>query len=59
MPRLVVTLHGTDVTALGADAALRPVVRHVALASDALSVPSAWLRDQACGSSGSSPARSR
>jgi N-acetyl-alpha-D-glucosaminyl L-malate synthase BshA len=46
-PRLVLTLHGTDVTALGADEALAAVVRHVALASDALSVPSAWLRDQA------------
>jgi N-acetyl-alpha-D-glucosaminyl L-malate synthase BshA len=46
-PRLVVTLHGTDVTAIGADPALQPVMRHVALASDALSVPSAWLRDQA------------
>jgi N-acetyl-alpha-D-glucosaminyl L-malate synthase BshA len=47
VPRLVTTLHGTDVTAIGADPALQPVVRHVALASDALSVPSAWLRDRA------------
>ena len=46
-PRLVATLHGTDITVIGADPALQPVVRHVALASDALSVPSAWLRDRA------------
>jgi N-acetyl-alpha-D-glucosaminyl L-malate synthase BshA len=46
-PRLVSTLHGTDVTVHGTDPALRAVVRHVAAESDALSVPSAWLRDRA------------
>jgi N-acetyl-alpha-D-glucosaminyl L-malate synthase BshA len=45
-PRVVTTFHGTDVTVLGSEPALRALVRHVALASDALSVPSVWLRDQ-------------
>jgi N-acetyl-alpha-D-glucosaminyl L-malate synthase BshA len=46
-PRIVTTFHGTDVTVHGSDAALRAVVRHVAVESDALTVPSAWLRDRA------------
>jgi N-acetyl-alpha-D-glucosaminyl L-malate synthase BshA len=46
-PRIVTTLHGTDVTSLGTEPSLRAVIRYVAEASDALSVPSAWLRDQA------------
>jgi N-acetyl-alpha-D-glucosaminyl L-malate synthase BshA len=47
VPRVVTTLHGTDVTMLGADPALRAAVRHIVSASDALSAPSSWLRDQA------------
>jgi N-acetyl-alpha-D-glucosaminyl L-malate synthase BshA len=46
-PRVVLTLHGTDVTELGADPALSDVVRHIAATSDALSAPSYWLRDRA------------
>jgi N-acetyl-alpha-D-glucosaminyl L-malate synthase BshA len=47
LPRIVTTFHGTDVTVHGEGAALGAVVRHVAAESDALSVPSAWLRDRA------------
>ncbi len=46
-PRIVTTLHGTDVTTLGADPQMRAVVRYAALESDALTVPSAWLRERA------------
>jgi N-acetyl-alpha-D-glucosaminyl L-malate synthase BshA len=45
-PKLVTTLHGTDVLTLGVDPALRPVVRHSICASDALTVPSRYLRDE-------------
>ena len=43
-PRLVTTLHGTDVTTLGGAGALRSVTRHAVLSSDAVTTPSAWLR---------------
>jgi L-malate glycosyltransferase len=46
-PRLVTTLHGTDVTNVGEDPALRMVTRHAVLASDAVTTPSAWLREAA------------
>lgn len=46
-PRLVTTLHGTDVTGVGSDPSLRMVTRHAVLASDAVTTPSAWLRDAA------------
>jgi N-acetyl-alpha-D-glucosaminyl L-malate synthase BshA len=46
-PRLVTTLHGTDVTNVGADPALRLVTRHAVLASNAVTTPSAWLREAA------------
>jgi L-malate glycosyltransferase len=46
-PRLVTSLHGTDVTGVGSDAALRMVTRHAVLASDSVTTPSAWLRDAA------------
>lgn len=42
-PRLVTTFHGTDVTGVGKDPTLRTVARHAALASDAVTTPSAWL----------------
>ncbi|MEQ1571547.1 MAG: N-acetyl-alpha-D-glucosaminyl L-malate synthase BshA, partial [Myxococcota bacterium] len=45
--RLVTTLHGTDVTELAVDGALRGLLRHVVAASDAVSTPSAFLRDAA------------
>lgn len=43
-PALVTTLHGTDVTGVGHDAAMRGQVREAVLASDAVLTPSAWLR---------------
>ncbi len=45
-PRLVTTLHGTDVLTLGVDPALHPVLKHSVLASDALTVPTRFLRDE-------------
>jgi N-acetyl-alpha-D-glucosaminyl L-malate synthase BshA len=43
-PRVVTTLHGTDVTSLGNDHALRSVTRHATLKSDLVTTPSEWLR---------------
>jgi N-acetyl-alpha-D-glucosaminyl L-malate synthase BshA len=43
-PRLVTTLHGTDVTGIVGDAALTAITRHAVLRSDAVTTPSAWLR---------------
>ena len=47
-PRLVTTLHGTDVTSLVGDAALTAVTRHAVLRSDAVTTPSLWLRTSPC-----------
>ncbi|HKU42943.1 MAG TPA: N-acetyl-alpha-D-glucosaminyl L-malate synthase BshA [Polyangiales bacterium] len=46
-PKLVTTLHGTDVTRVGADPAYQAITRFCVEASDAISVPSVFLRDQA------------
>jgi N-acetyl-alpha-D-glucosaminyl L-malate synthase BshA len=46
-PRLVTTLHGTDVTRVGADPSYQTITRFCVEASDAISVPSEYLRDQA------------
>jgi len=43
-PRVVTTLHGTDVTSLGNDQALRSVTRYATLQSDLVTTPSEWLR---------------
>jgi len=43
-PRLVVSLHGTDVTPLGADPAYRSVTAFAVASADAVVVPSAYLR---------------
>ena len=43
-PRLVTTLHGTDVTGIVGDAALTAVTRHAVLRSDVVTTPSVWLR---------------
>ena len=51
-PRLVTSLHGTDVTGVGAEDALRTITRHAVLASDAVTTPSAWLRQEALGALG-------
>jgi L-malate glycosyltransferase len=46
-PRLVTTLHGTDVTGIVGDRALTAVTRHAVLRSDAVTTPSVWLRHAA------------
>jgi N-acetyl-alpha-D-glucosaminyl L-malate synthase BshA len=46
-PRVVTTLHGTDVTRLGADPRYRSVTRFTVAASDGITVPSQFLRDEA------------
>src|SRR3954465_15652724 len=43
-PRVVTTLHGTDTTLLGQDAAYRPAILHALNCSDAVTTVSAWLR---------------
>jgi L-malate glycosyltransferase len=46
-PRIVTSLHGTDITQVGRDPALLPVNRMSLLYSDALVVPSEYLRQAA------------
>ncbi|HUM13899.1 MAG TPA: N-acetyl-alpha-D-glucosaminyl L-malate synthase BshA [Myxococcaceae bacterium] len=43
-PALVTTLHGTDVTGVSGEPAMRAQVRETVLGSDAVLTPSAWLR---------------
>ncbi|MEN9799774.1 MAG: hypothetical protein RL653_3471 [Pseudomonadota bacterium] len=42
-PRLVTTVHGTDVLTLGQDAAFKPLVRQALLRSDLVTAPSRFL----------------
>jgi N-acetyl-alpha-D-glucosaminyl L-malate synthase BshA len=42
-PKLVTTLHGTDITLVGSDPSLLPLTRFSIAASDAVTTPSAWL----------------
>ena len=44
-PRLVTTLHGTDITLVGTDATYLPITRFSVLQSDAVTAPSAFLRE--------------
>jgi N-acetyl-alpha-D-glucosaminyl L-malate synthase BshA len=46
-PRVVTTLHGTDVTQIGSDPAYRPVTRFTVASSDGLTVPSEFLKAEA------------
>jgi N-acetyl-alpha-D-glucosaminyl L-malate synthase BshA len=46
-PRIVTTLHGTDVTGVGADPSYRSVTRFALMQSDGLTAPSHFLRDAA------------
>ncbi len=46
-PRLVTTLHGTDVTRIGSDPAYRSIVAATVAASDGITVPSEFLRTEA------------
>jgi N-acetyl-alpha-D-glucosaminyl L-malate synthase BshA len=43
VPRLVTTLHGTDITLVGSDASFLPLTQFSIAASDAVTAPSAWL----------------
>ena len=43
-PRIVTTLHGTDITLVGADDSYLPITRHSILRSDAVTAPSEYLR---------------
>jgi N-acetyl-alpha-D-glucosaminyl L-malate synthase BshA len=47
LPRIVVTLHGTDITLVGNDPSIRATNRFSLLRSDGLTVPSAFLRQAA------------
>lgn len=49
-PKLVTTLHGTDVTMLAHDEDYRPVIRWSIDRSDAVTTPSQWLLDDVCSS---------
>jgi N-acetyl-alpha-D-glucosaminyl L-malate synthase BshA len=44
-PVVVTTLHGTDITLVGSDASFLPLTRFSIIASDAVTTPSAWLRE--------------
>ncbi|HYD48351.1 MAG TPA: N-acetyl-alpha-D-glucosaminyl L-malate synthase BshA [Terriglobales bacterium] len=46
-PKLITTLHGTDVTRIGADPRYRAVIRFAVAASDGITVPSSFLRGEA------------
>jgi N-acetyl-alpha-D-glucosaminyl L-malate synthase BshA len=46
-PRIVTSLHGTDVTGIGSDPSYRAITRFCIEASDAITVPSPFLRDKA------------
>jgi N-acetyl-alpha-D-glucosaminyl L-malate synthase BshA len=44
-PKLVTTLHGTDITVVGNDPSFLPVTRFAIAASDSVTTPSQFLRD--------------
>jgi len=44
-PAVVTTLHGTDITLVGSDPSFLPLTRFSIMASDAVTTPSAWLRE--------------
>jgi N-acetyl-alpha-D-glucosaminyl L-malate synthase BshA len=44
-PAIVTTLHGTDITLVGADPSFLPLTRFSIMKSDAVTVPSAWLAE--------------
>jgi N-acetyl-alpha-D-glucosaminyl L-malate synthase BshA len=46
-PKTITTLHGTDVTLVGADPKFQPLVRFVVGASDAITAPSHYLAEAA------------
>jgi N-acetyl-alpha-D-glucosaminyl L-malate synthase BshA len=46
LPRIVTTLHGTDITVVGSDPGYLPITRHALRESDAVTVPGPWLGDE-------------
>ena len=42
-PRIITTLHGTDITLVGSDPTYRPITRFSIERSDVVTVPSTWL----------------
>jgi len=46
-PRILTTLHGTDVTRIGADPKFTSLVRFAVLAGDGITAPSRWLAEEA------------
>jgi N-acetyl-alpha-D-glucosaminyl L-malate synthase BshA len=51
-PKVIVTLHGTDITRIGADPKFSSLVRFAVLACDGITAPSGWLAAEACGQLG-------
>lgn len=51
-PKVVTTLHGTDVTLVGADHGFAPLTRFAVASSDAVTAPSRWLAESARGNLG-------
>lgn len=46
-PRVVTTLHGTDVTRIGSDPSYRPITRFTVAQSDGITTPSQFLKSEA------------
>lgn len=46
-PKVIVTLHGTDITRIGTDPKFSSLVRFAVLACDGITAPSGWLAEQA------------
>jgi len=46
--KVVMTLHGTDITLVGSNASFKPVTRMTIEHADAVTVVSNWLRDETC-----------
>lgn len=46
IPKILTTLHGTDITLVGSDPTYRPITRVSILKSDAVTTPSEHLRDE-------------
>jgi N-acetyl-alpha-D-glucosaminyl L-malate synthase BshA len=44
-PRLVTTLHGTDITLIGSDDSFLPLMQFAIASSEAVTTPSHWLRE--------------
>ncbi len=55
--RIVTTLHGTDITLVGSDPSYLPITRHSIVQSDAVTAPSAALRDDTMSRFGLDPQR--